>query len=240
MENVTDAVAEAIMKLSEPKADACARKLVYFPLRGKGELPRLTLLAAGYEFDDKAIEINCETVAKIAEMNLPYPHLPVYYEKDFLLCQSHAITNYIARSAGLYGKSEMEICKIEELVEGWREVQDALCLAIQCGTSNRECVAANINKTLFFINRLLAANFEVFGFSVGSSLTVADLHVLDKVDNILAPFFPEVLQRYPIFLKIRNKVAQTKGIAEYISERRPKDILPPVCKKLLECTVKAV
>ena len=112
--------------------------LVYFNLRGRGELPRLIMHAAGQPFDEtEDKELHADS--------LLFGQVPLLIDADTRLVQSRTIVRYLAKRLGLCGKSESDELLCDQFFEGTEDIFEALwsaCVKYRGGTPER------IEKTL--------------------------------------------------------------------------------------------
>ena len=66
-----------------------APEIIYFPIAGRGELPRLTAAAGGLDFTDTIAGTTSEF----------FGALPILVHNDVSLCQSQAIVSYLSNIA---------------------------------------------------------------------------------------------------------------------------------------------
>merc|ERR1712146_622960 len=113
----------ALHARSFPPPFIMSTKLVYFPLRGRGDGIRALLHVAGVEFEDEKVTFE-EWPSKKAEQ--PFGQLPVLHDGDDVIAQTHAIERHIARKYGLYGANASEAALIDQAVEIGRDIADAV------------------------------------------------------------------------------------------------------------------
>jgi glutathione S-transferase len=107
-------------------------KLVYFDIRGRAELARLIMHAAGQPFDDIVTEDKAEY-----ESSLMFGQLPLFLDRDVKLVQSGAIVRYLVKKLGMCGKSEQDQLMCDQLYEGTEDIFNALwnvCIIYRGGT----------------------------------------------------------------------------------------------------------
>nr|KAG5704294.1 hypothetical protein BaRGS_012603 [Batillaria attramentaria] len=98
-------------------------KFVYFDLRARGEPVRLVLAAAGKEFDDVRLSFDQWSAEK---PNAPYGQLPYMEYKGKIYGQSIAMANFFSREFGLYGKSNLDALRVDEVVALGLDLQNAI------------------------------------------------------------------------------------------------------------------
>ena len=107
-------------------------QLVYFDMRGRAELARLIMHAAGQIFDDIVTDSTSEY-----ESSLMFGQLPLFIDGDVKLVQSGAIVRYLVRKHNMYGKSVQDELLCDQLYEGTEDIFNVLwnvCLACRGGT----------------------------------------------------------------------------------------------------------
>ena len=107
-------------------------QLVYFDMRGRAELPRLIMHAAGQPFDDIVTEDKSEF-----ESSLLFGQLPLLMDGDVKIVQSGAIVRYLVKKLGMCGKSEQDALLCDQLYEGTEDIFKVLwtvCLTYRGGT----------------------------------------------------------------------------------------------------------
>jgi len=89
-------------------------KLIYFNIRGLGELPRLIMHYADVQFEDTRLDRE-----QWMEMRsrTPFGQVPVLEVDGQQLAQSHAISRYLARQNGMAGKDDWEQALADMYVE---------------------------------------------------------------------------------------------------------------------------
>ncbi|XP_021378340.1 hematopoietic prostaglandin D synthase-like [Mizuhopecten yessoensis] len=85
-------------------------KLTYFNFRGRAELIRMTLCAAGQDFEDN--RISYKDYLKI-KSDLPQNQVPILEFDGQTLPQSLTIVRYLAREYGLYGNNNLESATVD-------------------------------------------------------------------------------------------------------------------------------
>ncbi|XP_064596024.1 glutathione S-transferase 3-like [Liolophura sinensis] len=94
--------------------------LHYFDGRGKGEIIRFMLSAAGIKFNEVFLTKREEMVKLITDGLLDFNQLPLLDIDGLRLVQTGAIVRYIARRGGLYGKDDKEAAVVDKFFEGQR------------------------------------------------------------------------------------------------------------------------
>eukprot|EP00058_Branchiostoma_floridae_P024825 XP_002610315.1 hypothetical protein BRAFLDRAFT_84048 [Branchiostoma floridae] len=91
-----------------------AYKLTYFNGRGTAEIVRLVFAAAGIAYEDVRLEQD-----KWPELKpkTPMGQVPILEVDGTMLCQSNSIARYVAKVAGLAGKTPMEQARVDMIMD---------------------------------------------------------------------------------------------------------------------------
>lgn len=194
-------------------------EFVYFDGRGRGEIVRLALAAAGIEFTEKHLVTREQFLA--LEPDLLYNQVPLLRIDGLNLVQSSSTVRYLARKANLLGDKEPDIVRIDMVYEGSRDLMGGVFMGIGFQYDETKLVDRLhiVNKYLTVFDKLLKDNHST-GYFVGNSLTLADIGVLEPILASIDYFGKEVLNDYPEVLKYYNTVISLERIANYISAIR--------------------
>ncbi len=196
-------------------------KLYYFDGRGRGEISRLILAAAGQKFVDVRYKEN-EWSSHKSEM--PLGQMPVLETDGMKLPQSMTIARFLARQFHLAGKDNIEQAKVEAVTDTATDLLNKFGPIIwyqeepQKRTSIEQFIANELPKQLQNLEILAKAYSEGNPFFVGNNLTMADLHVYDVLENILEAD-ATILHQYPWLKTNREEVAKHPNIATYLKNR---------------------
>lgn len=204
-------------------------KLYYFNVRGKGEFLRLLFRAAGVQFEDKRIERADWGPDSDAKKATPYGQVPYVIYQGKKRGQSIAMGTYFARKFGFYGKTDEDAWKQEEIMHliddlivgpnrAWFLEQDPQKKAER----TRELTEVQYPRYLSSFERLLAENGDQ-GYSVGDSVTLADLCLHDVLETVLG-VDPRALESFPLQRKLRANVENLPALKEYLA-KRPKTVV---------------
>ena len=97
--------------------DANAR-ITYVNGRGRAELIRFLLSAAGVPFTEQFVESKEDLVALRESGKLLFNQLPLLEINSLCITQSAAMARYIARNYNLYGASEEERVLCDQIFDG--------------------------------------------------------------------------------------------------------------------------
>ncbi|XP_063446759.1 glutathione S-transferase 3-like [Mytilus trossulus] len=199
-------------------------KVTYFNGRGRGELTRLLLVAAGQEFEDE--RVTREEWQKL-KPNMPQGTLPVLTVNDKMVPQSGAINRHLARKLDLYGKTNEEMTTNDIVMETVNDFRNTLVRAhFEQDDTKKTELFKNIKEQTVpnFVNQMenvLCENNDGSGFFVGSSITVGDLAILDVMEVVVGLVLPSALDQSEKLKAHRDRVSNSPRIKEWL-ETRPR------------------
>ncbi|XP_059155477.1 glutathione S-transferase 4-like [Physella acuta] len=201
-------------------ADAKLR-LIYFDFRGRAEIARLLLAAAGKEYDD--VRYTMEEWPRI-KPTTPYGQVPVLEVDGVRFGLSIAIYKFLAREFNFYGKNNMEHFKIDEIVHLYGDFFNTV-IRFWFYTEDEDAKNAGIKycketespKLLGFLERSLRNNDT--GYFVGDGITLADIVLLDLETGSLATFV-DINNNYPLLKRNLQLVRGNHRIADYLTQRK--------------------
>jgi glutathione S-transferase len=194
----------------------------YFDGRGRGELIRLVLTAAGIEYTEKHITTREEFLALYPD--LMFHQLPLLKIDGLNLIQSSATARYIARKGNLFGTKEPDISRIDMVYEGSRDYLNAVFMPVgfEHDENKMDVHKPIVTKYLTLFSKILEENGT--GYFVGSHLTLADLGVLETILATIDYYGKDALNDFPAVEKFFNVVTSLERISKYIKEiRKPRN-----------------
>jgi glutathione S-transferase len=196
-------------------------KLYYFNGRGRGEVSRLILAAAGQKYEDIRYERD-QWPAHKAEM--PLGQIPVLEYNGTKLPQSLSIARFLAKQVQLAGKDNFEQAKVDAVVD---TINDTLSSFVKAYAEKDETKKQELMKTFFDEDlpkhlQNLDVLAKLYGnggpFFVGNHLTWADLFFYVVFENLLA-IHADCLDKYPWLKQNHAEVEKQPRIAEHIKNR---------------------
>lgn len=207
--------------------------LFYFAARGRAELIRLVLAEAGVDWQEHPIGRGTPpqdgrptdfTDLKATAL-LPFGAVPVWEEADgFVLAQSAAIANHLARAHGLHGKTEREAARVEQVLGAFDDVRQELrkvaTVTPESRAAQRAALAEEFLPRWFgYFDRLLRSN-RGGAVLVGESLTVADLALWYLLELCRDNGFGAAVAAYPALVAFEARVGQRPRLAAYLASPR--------------------
>jgi len=205
-------------------------KLIYFDIKGRGELSRLILTAAGQAYEDHRIPytIGMKDMKEWEELKpkTPFGQLPVLQVtengKTTEIAQSLSVARFLAKRLGLAGSNDIEHAQVDMYADQVHDLLNEIARASFEKDEERKKSAMEKLETETFPKNLcifetqLAKNGS--GYLVGPGLTWADLYffvVIDWVQEKLAPH----LDKTPNIKKLVENVRNNEKIAEWLKKR---------------------
>ncbi|KAM4809506.1 hematopoietic prostaglandin D synthase [Rhinophrynus dorsalis] len=188
-------------------------KLTYFNIQGRGEIIRYLFAYMGVNYEDHRIEFSEWPTIKPC---IPYGQLPVLEIDGVIFNQSLAIGRYLARKAGLAGKSDLDELRVDAILDSiddfvsqfpWREADDAKTKQKEYMANFAPQLLSNLEKTLGDKSWL-----------VGDSVTWADFY-WDTCSDGLENYVPGFAKEYPKLLALKGRVKSIPAIAAWVKKR---------------------
>ena len=211
-------------------------KLVYFNLKGRGEVTRILFELANQKYEDYRAEFSEWPTLKPKQIFGQLPVLEITENgKTFTLAQSHSIERYLANEFGLDGKSKQEKLECDMLAEQIRDFVDALINLYRkpSGEDKKNEIEKFFADTergfpakFLPIQNHLAANKD--GFLVGNSLTYADVLLVSSLDWLFTKR-DSTLSQYPLIRQHEHKMLSLPIIGDHLKKyaNLPLTILKP-------------
>nr|AFQ35984.1 glutathione S-transferase sigma 2 [Mytilus galloprovincialis] len=197
-------------------------KLVYFAGKGRGEISRLLFAAAGVKYEDKRITF--EDWPKV-KPTTPLGSLPYLEVGKEVLGQSLAIARFLAKKFDLFGKTDLDFAKINAIMDTLVDYRsEVFKVMFEKDEAKKAEGMKKLNEetqpsVLKNLQKMLEANkCKECGFSVGKSLSVADLYLYDVLEGAVT-MKADALDSYPDVKACYNKVPSLPKIAKWLKER---------------------
>lgn len=196
-------------------------KFHYFNGRGRGEISRLILTAAGEKFEDIRYEIEDWPKYK---SQMPLGQVPVLDVDGVQIPQSMAIARYLAREHNMAGSNSLDQAKVEAVADSASDLLNKLGPIIwyqeepQKSESLKTFFADELPKHLVNLETLAKSYSDGDTFFVGKQLTLADLYVYDVLENIVK-IDKNILSKYAWLDANRKEIEKNSRIAAYLKDR---------------------
>jgi len=199
-------------------------KLVYFNVRARAEPMRLAMVAAGKKFEDVQLGFEQWPAEKPKS---PYGSLPYVEYKGKIYGESKAVASFIAREAGMAGKTSEEQMRVDEIHCLSASLLEDLAKnqfeqdADKKMEGEKKLKSETIPKFLGFFEKLIKESGK--GFCVGTGLTLADMAVYNITETVLK-VNPSALDSYPEIQKVRKNVEANANVKAYLAKRPKTDM----------------
>ncbi len=198
-------------------------RLVYFKMRALAEAPQLMLNYTGTPYSyEMAWEYFGQPWSEV-KTSVPYRQLPMLVvDNDTRICQSGAITRFLAQLTGLQPEDPLMRGEVDALYETSQEMFMPLNPTINFAVgekfeSMRSELLEQIQPRLADFERLLNAKPDM-PFFFGEAPFYCDFGVFHHVN--LALFLDEgLLEAYPCLREFMSTLAGLAGVREYLANR---------------------
>ena len=200
-------------------------KLTYFGLAGRGEATRLALSIGGIQFTDERVPF---PQWKELKPTTPWGSLPVLtLATGQSVAQQHAILRLVGKETGLYPTDSLKAALVDSLMDAVEDIGSKLNSQGQ-GLPQDEKEAARAKAVakgglvygiLEKVEAFIAANGSG-GYSVGDSLTIADLFIFASCGTLVSGMFDGVPtdaidKDFPNIMAVRKSVRSNTTVTEW-------------------------
>ena len=201
-------------------------KFYYWPARGRGEQIRLTMAAAGMDWEEHTFDMRKEdekqaffaSCRKIGG-NLT-TNIPMLCIDGLTLTQSSAVLRYVARKFGLYPEGTAAAYEVDNLIAAAEDLRTANYKAMKmmgAGQKEKDAYIAGLPAHLDNFARMLSAKDWFTGY-----FTVGDLTIYDALD-VAERQLPGTLAKYPTLKAFHARLEARPQVKKWIeSEKRGK------------------
>lgn len=196
-------------------------KLTYFDGKGLAEPIRYMLSYMGEEFEDDRFT---KEEWPLIKPSTPFGKAPVLSVDGKQLCQSVALTRYLAKKTDLAGKDEWEDLQIDMIVDTIGDLRQAI--AAYYYDPDEESRAAKkeplLNETIpFYMSKFENIAKENNGYLANGRLSWADIYLVALGEYMSFIAGTDLLEPYPTLTSLKEIVWEIPQIKEWI-EKRPK------------------
>nr|XP_055169246.1 hematopoietic prostaglandin D synthase isoform X1 [Nyctereutes procyonoides] len=191
-------------------------KLIYFNMRGRAEIIRYIFAYLDIKYEDHRIE---QTDWPEVKSTLPFGKIPILEVDGLNLHQSLAIARYMTKNTDLAGKTELEQCQVDAIVD----TLDDFMSRFPWAEKNQDIKDRMFNELLTYDGPHLLQDLDTYlgekEWLIGDSVTWADFY-WEICSTTLLVFKPDLLDIHPRLVTLRKKVQAIPAIADWI-QRRP-------------------
>lgn len=195
-------------------------KLTYFPVKALGEPIRFLFSYGGVEFED--FRFDREDWPKL-KPDMPFGQVPVLEVDGKKVCQSVAISRYLAKQFGLAGKNDWEALEIDSTVDTIHDLRSKIGAFHYEANEQAKAEKLKVAQELvpYYLERLDAQVKKNGGFFVGGALTWADLTFVALLDYMNFMMGHNIIEKYDNLKQLQEKVLAEPKIKSWV-EKRPK------------------
>jgi len=200
-------------------------KIIYFNGKGRAELSRLILTAAGEKFEDSRIDFGTWGTLK---PNTPWGGVPILEVDGKQLAQSNTMARYLARKFKLNGSGDWEEALNDSALDATEDIFSCVSKVMKSAPAVKE------EETRKLREEVLPKSFAAFekyisqngqnGHVVGKSgLSLADIALYNIIDQLITHkhFSEGDLDKYPKSKEVYEQVRNHQKLADYIKNRPP-------------------
>jgi len=197
-------------------------KLTYFDLRARAEVSRLLFAVAGVKYEDIRVERSRWPDLK---PSTPFGQMPLLEVDGVKLCQSKAISRFLALKFGFAGKTDLDKARADMIVDCIEDILKPTTVFFfeSDKAKQAELHAKYVKETLptllAMLERVLKENKGGDSFFVGDSLTWADLAWADICWWLAAVNAPVPFDSVPKLKALKERVEKIPKIDEWIKKR---------------------
>jgi glutathione S-transferase len=198
-------------------------KLYYFRGRGNSQQARWALAAAGVPYESVCFSTAAEFAALKEAGKLTFGQVPMLDHDGRCISQSLTIVRHAARRGSLYGATDDEATRIDEVLDGIKDSRGAV-VGYPFSDPQETCMrhVAAVERYFPCFEAVIARNASP-PFAVGASLTMADVLLAELVEStsemIEATFGAqanaEVLAPFPLMRTLHAHVRALPTIASF-------------------------
>ncbi|KAM6220954.1 hematopoietic prostaglandin D synthase [Rhynchocyon petersi] len=191
-------------------------KLIYFNMRGRAEIIRYIFAYLDIKYEDHRIE---QADWPEIKSTFLFGKIPILEVDGCPLHQSLAIARYLTKNTDLAGKTELEQCHIDAIVD----TLDDFMSRFPWAEKKQDVKEKMFSELLTHEAPGLLEGLDTFlgekEWFVGNSVTWADFY-WDICSTTLLVYKPDLLDIHPKLVTLKNKVQALPAIADWI-RRRP-------------------
>ena len=201
-------------------------KLTYFPLPARAESIRLALKIGGVEFEDERIAFKDWQALK---PSTPWGSLPqLTLATGEVIAQQRAILRLVGKLTGLYPEDPVQAALVDSIMDACEDLGTVTNKQGQ-GLAQAEKEAARakayeeggaVAAILKNVEGYIGRNGGSGGYSVGSSLTIADLFLFSAIGAITSGLYDGVPldavdTGYPNITAVRKTVRSQPAVVDW-------------------------
>lgn len=185
-------------------------------MRGRAEIIRYIFAYLDIKYEDHRIE---QADWPEIKSTLPFGKIPILEIDGLKLHQSLAIARYLTKNTDLAGKTELEQCQVDAIVD----TLDDFMSRFPWAEKKEDIKKQTFNELLTYDAPQLLQDLEAYlgerEWFIGNSVTWADFY-WEICSTTLLVLKPDLLDTHRRLVMLRKKVQAIPAIADWI-QRRP-------------------
>ncbi|XP_062055137.1 hematopoietic prostaglandin D synthase [Lepus europaeus] len=190
-------------------------KLTYFNMRGRAEIIRYIFAYLNIKYEDRRIE---QADWPEIKSSVLFGKIPILEVDGVVLHQSLAIARYLVKNTDLAGKTEMEQCQVDAIVD----TLDDFMSRFPWAEKNQDRKNQMFNELLTHEAPHLLQDLDTYlgekEWFIGNSVTWADFY-WDICSTTLLALKSDLLDVHPRLVTLQKKVQALPAIANWIQQR---------------------
>ncbi|XP_017202759.2 hematopoietic prostaglandin D synthase [Oryctolagus cuniculus] len=190
-------------------------KLTYFNMRGRAEIIRYIFAYLNIKYEDRRIE---QADWPEIKSSVLFGKIPILEVDGVVLHQSLAIARYLVKNTDLAGKTEMEQCQVDAIVD----TLDDFMSRFPWAEKNQDRKNQMFNDLLTHEAPHLLQDLDTYlgekEWFIGNSVTWADFY-WDICSTTLLALKSDLLDVHPRLVTLQKKVQALPAIANWIQQR---------------------
>ncbi|XP_053559408.1 hematopoietic prostaglandin D synthase [Bombina bombina] len=190
-------------------------KLIYFNFRGRGEIIRYLFAYLNQEYEDRRIEFPDWPAIK---PTIPYGKLPVLEIDGVIYHQSLAVGRYLAKKAGLAGKSDLEQLRVDAIIASIDDFISEFPWEAENEAEKKRKQTEYVAKVAPDVLSSLEKSLGDHVWFVGDSVTWADFS-WDICSDGIEGYVPGFADKYVKLKALKERVKAIPAIAAWVKKR---------------------
>ena len=197
-------------------------KLYYTNHKGRAELIRWIFKQVDVPFED--IRFTREEWLAFKPKS-PYGGLPILEIDGKLYAGTIPLMRYVAEQHGLAGSNELENLELASICDMTEDLVHRLIPVFEEKDETRkakllkEFKETHVPKYFGITGEVVTKNGSPEGWIYGKTVTYADFRVVQICDFVTTLCGPDILDAYPVIVKLKQTVEALPKIAKWIQER---------------------
>nr|XP_017202759.1 hematopoietic prostaglandin D synthase [Oryctolagus cuniculus] len=190
-------------------------KLTYFNMRGRAEIIRYIFAYLNIKYEDRRIE---QADWPEIKSSVLFGKIPILEVDGVVLHQSLAIARYLVKNTDLAGKTEMEQCQVDAIVDTLDDFMSRFPWAEKNQDRKNQMFTDLLTHEAPHLLQDLDTYLGEKEWFIGNSVTWADFY-WDICSTTLLALKSDLLDVHPRLVTLQKKVQALPAIANWIQQR---------------------